>query len=87
MNNQQEYIHLLSKSLDAKRGGHDAWRVQSTGEKVAVAIVLNKPKWLAEMNYTLAEAFDRAGSAWWPLLIIVERELQKDWPQEPNDKA
>ncbi|MGA8940845.1 MAG: hypothetical protein WB439_16905 [Acidobacteriaceae bacterium] len=40
MNNR--YEHLLRKSRDAKRGGHDAWAVQSTGEKVAVPIGLRK---------------------------------------------
>jgi hypothetical protein len=41
------YSHLLNKARDAMRGGHDAWRVQSTGEKVAVALVLNRADWLA----------------------------------------
>ena len=49
------YEHLLRKSRDAKRGGHEAWAVQSTGEKVAVALVLDRADWLAEMQYTLAE--------------------------------
>ncbi len=48
--------HLLRKAGEAKRGGHDAWAVQSTGEKVAVALVLNRPDWLAEQGYTIAEA-------------------------------
>jgi hypothetical protein len=38
----QEYEHLLRKARDAKHGGHSAWAVQSTGEKVAVALVLNR---------------------------------------------
>jgi hypothetical protein len=36
------YKHLFRKSGDANRGGHDAWAVQSSGEKVAVALVLNR---------------------------------------------
>ena len=39
---------IVEKSRDAKRGGKDAWSVQSTGEKLAVALVLNKPEWLAD---------------------------------------
>ena len=27
------YEHLLRKACDAKRGGYEAWRVQSTSEK------------------------------------------------------
>ncbi len=42
------YEHLLRKSRDAKSGGHDAWAVQSTGEKVAVALVLNRADWLSD---------------------------------------
>ena len=58
------YEHLLRKSRDAKRGGYDAWVVQSTGEKVAVALVLNRADWLAEIDYTIPEAIDRSGADW-----------------------
>jgi hypothetical protein len=33
-----EYEHLLRKARDAQRGGIDSWSVQSTGEKIAVAL-------------------------------------------------
>jgi hypothetical protein len=55
------YEHLLRKARDARRGGHNAWAVQSTGEKVAVALILNRAEWLAEMQYTIAEAIERTG--------------------------
>ncbi len=54
------YNHLLNKAKSAKRGGHGAWAVQSTGEKVAVALVLNRADWLEEFDYTIAEAIARA---------------------------
>ena len=38
------FAHLFRKSRDAKQGGHEAWAVQSTGEKVAVALVLKDRK-------------------------------------------
>jgi hypothetical protein len=44
------YEHLLRKSRDAKRGGREAWAAQSTGERVAVALVLNRPDWLTEIG-------------------------------------
>jgi hypothetical protein len=69
------YEHLLSKARDAKRGGHDAWAVQSTGEKVAVALVLNRPEWLAEHGYTIAEAIDRAGQNWVEMIPQIARQL------------
>lgn len=66
-----EYQHLFAKAQDVKRAGKAAWQVQSTGEKLAVAIVLNKPEWIKEMDYTLAEAVDRAaGGEWTPALLL-----------------
>lgn len=76
--NETEYRHLLGKARDAKRGGHDSWSVQSTGEKVAVALVLNRADWLASMSYTLAEAIDRVGPEWLALVPRVERALRDE---------
>jgi hypothetical protein len=69
------YQHLLSKARDAKRGGHEAWTVQSTGERVAVALVLNRADWLAEMDYSIAEAIERTGPKWVALIPQVARQL------------
>jgi hypothetical protein len=49
--------------------------VQSTGEKVAIALVLNRADWLAGMGYTLAEAVERTGPEWVTLLLPVQRAL------------
>jgi hypothetical protein len=57
------YQHLFRKSLDAKRGGQAAWSVQSTGERVAVALVLNRADWLAEIGYTIPEAMGVAAQS------------------------
>jgi hypothetical protein len=72
------YEHLLSKARDAERGGHDAWSVQSTGEKVAVALVLNRADWLAEYDYTIAEAIDRAGQDWVEIIPQIARLLGEE---------
>lgn len=72
------YEHLLRKSLDAKRGGHEAWALQSTGERVAVALVLNRADWLAEMDYSIAEAIDRSGSEWVAIIPQVARKLAEE---------
>jgi len=72
------YEHLLRKSRDAKRGGHDAWTVQSTGEKVAVALLLNRADWLAEIDYTIAEAIDRSGAEWVAVIPQVARQLAEE---------
>ncbi|EPN2681273.1 TPA: hypothetical protein ACRNL1_005383 [Pseudomonas aeruginosa] len=52
---------IVSKARDAKRGH---WNVQSTGEKLASALVLNRADWLALMGYTIAEAIERVGPTW-----------------------
>ena len=44
------FAYLLRKSCDAKQGGPEAWAVQSTGEKDAVALVLNRADWLARLD-------------------------------------
>jgi len=69
------YDHLLRKAEDAKRSGHDAWAVQSTGERVAVALVLNRADWLAERGYTIAEAIERSGSEWVAMIPQIARQL------------
>ena len=72
------YEHLLRKSRDAKRGEHNAWAVQSTGEKVAVALVLNRADWLEEIEYTIAEAIERSGPEWVAIIPQVARPLREE---------
>lgn len=72
------YEHLLRKSRDAKRGGHEAWGVQSTGEKVAVALALNHADWLAEIDYTIPEAIERSGAEWIAIIPQVARQLGEE---------
>jgi len=72
------YQHLFRKSRDAKRGGHDAWSVQSAGEKVAVALVLNRADWLAEIDHTIPEAIERCGAEWLASIPQVARQLAEE---------
>jgi hypothetical protein len=67
--------HLLRKSRDAKRGGRDAWAVQSTSEMLAVALVLNRADWLEEIRYTIAEAIERSGQEWVAIVPLVAQQL------------
>ncbi|MCZ2496094.1 hypothetical protein GN316_04935 [Xylophilus sp. Kf1] len=64
------YAHLLSKTLEALRGKH-CWDQQCELDKVATAIVLNRPDWLGEIDYTLVEAAARIGPEWMALLPRV----------------
>ncbi len=73
-----EYHLLLAKAQDAKTGGRDAWSVQSTGEKLAVALVLNHPDWIASMDYALAQAINPVGTGWLALIPRVERILRNE---------
>ncbi|HEU5403430.1 MAG TPA: hypothetical protein VFU86_18890 [Terriglobales bacterium] len=72
------YEHLLRKARDAKRGGHGAWGVQSTGEKVAVALVLNRADWLTQIGYTIPEAIERSGTEWVAVIPQVARQLAEE---------
>ncbi len=72
------YEHLLRKSRDAKSRERDAWAVQSTGERVAVALVLNNAHWLAEVGYTLPEVIERSGAEWVAMIPQVARQLTEE---------
>ena len=72
------FAHLLRKSRDAKQGGPEAWGLQSTGEKVAVALVLNRADCLAEIGYTLPEAIDRSGAEWIAMIPQIARQLAEE---------
>ena len=65
------YEHLLRKARDAKSRGYEAW----AGEKVAVALVLNRADWLSTIQYTIAEAIERSGVEWVAIIPQVARQL------------
>jgi hypothetical protein len=52
--------------------------VQSSGEKVAVALVLNRADWLATCGYTIAEAIERSGQEWVAIIPQVARQLAEE---------
>jgi len=66
---------ILIKSRDAAKGGFD---VLSTGEKLAAALVLNRPDWLRDMDYTMAEAIDRVGRDWLAQIPQAARILDEE---------
>lgn len=74
----QELDHILRKARDVRDGGDDAWSVQSTGEKLAIALVLNRPDLLVRMRYTFAEAIERVGSEWLSLIPTAARMIDDD---------
>ncbi|MBV6866433.1 hypothetical protein ACCQ23_05440 [Xanthomonas axonopodis pv. phyllanthi] len=52
----------------------------STGEALTAALVLNRADWLAEMDYTIAEALDRIDSDTVQHLRDAERALRQEGP-------
>ncbi|WEX79479.1 hypothetical protein PYH37_006402 (plasmid) [Sinorhizobium numidicum] len=77
----RELEHIITKARDAKNGG---FGVLSTGEKLAAALVLNRPDWLADMNYTLAEAIERVGPEWLTMIPEAARVLEYESEQAAN---
>ena len=74
-----EFLHLLHKAREALRDDA-AWFVQSTGERlaVAVALVLNRADWLQQMEYSIAEAFERIGPNWVSAIPQVAKLLASE---------
>lgn len=66
---------IVAKAKHAREGGFD---VLSKGEKLAVALVLNRADWLGDMNYTLAEAIERVGPEWLARVPEAEGILHKE---------
>lgn len=81
MTDSPEYRQLLDKARAAACGGPEAWSVQSTGEKLAVALALNRADWLASLNYTIPEALDRIGPRWAAFLTPVAVALREEGSQ------
>ncbi|MDV2453499.1 hypothetical protein [Xanthomonas hortorum] len=50
----------------------------STGEALTAALVLNRADWLAEMDYTIAEALDRIHADTVQHLRDAERVLRQE---------
>jgi hypothetical protein len=76
--------HIVSKVLDAAAGGVD---VQSTGEKLMAALVLNRPDWLAQWDYTIAEAIDRVGAEWAAEIPRVAKLVDQAQAREADANA
>lgn len=53
---------LVRLSLYAHR--NDGPGPLSTGESLAVALILNRADWLKQMNYSIVEALARIGEEW-----------------------
>lgn len=76
---------IIAKSLHALR--QDSPSTLSTGEAVAAALVLNRPDWLAQMGYTLAEAIGRMDAEWLDMIPAAARQVQAQTDSEAYAEA
>jgi hypothetical protein len=79
-----DLAHMIRKAHSAAAGDLG---VLSTGEKLVVALLLNRPDWLAEMDYTLADAIERVGPEWVRLIPAAARQLENERRQAAQDAA
>jgi hypothetical protein len=56
--------------------------VLSMGERIAVALVLDRPDLLPETYGTILEAVDRLGADWLTAAILVHRDRASGWWDE-----
>ena len=67
----------ILKMVEHVRRDESAIGVFSTGEKIAVALVLDRKDLLDDVNggYTMLEAIERLGTEWTRAALIVQRSL------------
>jgi hypothetical protein len=70
-----DLAHLLEKTRDAARSGPAG---MSAGEQLAVALILDRPDWLAAGNSTMAEAMEQVGPDWLRLIPAVARQFRRE---------
>lgn len=70
MNDTVEVIRHLVRTVEANP---DRRGVFSTGEFLAVALVLNRHDWLEAAHYTMLEAIERLGRDWYEASLQVQR--------------
>jgi hypothetical protein len=79
-----EFEHILSKARAAEAGGRGTL---STGEALVAALVLNRPDWLLEMNYTMAEAIERIGAEWARLVPAAAKQFSREREEAAYEAA
>lgn len=74
--------YILQQIIDKSRAARDGrFSVLSTGEKLAAALVLNRPDLLARVDYTMAEAIERVGQDWLQRIPEAARQLRYEAEQ------
>ncbi|WP_372364204.1 hypothetical protein ACCQ07_22065 (plasmid) [Xanthomonas sp. NCPPB 3583] len=84
MNDSPTLQHILAKSRAAAAGDLG---VLSTGEQIAASLALNRPDWLVDMGYSLAEAIDRLSADWLAQIPEAARQLVDEATAEKEAHA
>lgn len=66
---------MILHMVERVEANEDRFGVLSTGEKIAVALVLDRRDLLQEVNggYTILEAIDRLGETWTAAAIAAQK--------------
>lgn len=78
------FDHMLRVSLHAATHGPG---VLSTGERLAAALVLNRPDWLAKQGYSIPDALSRIGADWANLIPKVADAVIRELSKRADAKA
>lgn len=65
----------IGRKVEAVKADPASFGVLSTGERLAVALVLNRFDLLAEQKYTMLEAVERLGDEWLRSAILVAKAM------------
>lgn len=77
--------YVLEQIIEKSRAARDGhFNMLSKGEKLAAALVLNRPDWLADMDYTIVEAIERVGRSWMARMPEAARVLTEEAELAPE---
>ena len=73
MKPDQELVDRIIRMANLVEEHADAYGPLSTGERIAVALVLNRPELLKKDAWTMLAAVDRLGPEWTAAALTAQR--------------
>lgn len=72
-----ETVNIIHRLVTAVQANEDRFGVFSTGEKLAIALVLDRKDLLEKIHggYSMLEAVKRLGADWTEAALIVQRSM------------
>lgn len=67
-------VETITHLVQATEKNPERRGVFSTGEYLAVCLVLERHDWLKESKYTMLEAVERLGEEWFAAALQVQRD-------------